>query len=464
MSAEVQESAIEEQLFTNAKQAAAEFAHFSTEQVEKIVQAVGMGCAEKSEFYAEWAVRDTGFGNLADKIQKKQLGSSGVLQSFNAADYIEPVIDKEKKIISYPRPAGVVVGLMPCTNPVSTVFMLSMYALFSRNSIILCPHPAALECCEHATDLVAELAEAAGAPKNTVQILREPSIPTVNAIMHHRDTNLILAIGGPGMVHAAYSSGNPTIGVGAANVPCYIHETADPVTAGMGSIISSSFDNSLPCTTESVILVDVSIADAVKENMQNAGGLFISGEEEQKLRDYCWPEGEMNPEIVGKDPSWLAEKAGFSIPEGTKTMVIEITEIGYHEPVSREKLWPVLGFKVINGGVDEAIKDGLGMLDMMGKGHSAAVYSTNSSVIAKWGHAMPVCRTSVNAPNALGASGILTNLEPSLMIGTGFYGGSSSDNNVTPAQLVQWSRVAYNNDPAVIMNDDIDAAVAAVKD
>jgi len=453
----------ENTLFENALTAADQYRSYSTDQVTAIMQAVAPACAAKAEFYAEWAVRTTGYGDVADKIQKKQLSAMGQLE-WNPADYIEPQIDHNKKIISYPRPAGVIVGLMPCTNPVATVFYLGLQSLLTRNAIILCPHPAVTECCVHAAELMTEVAEQAGAPKNIIQILRQPSIPAVNGMMQNRNANLILAIGGPGMVHAAYSSGTPAIGVGAANVPCYVDKSAvmlDQVAGG--TVLSSSFDNSLPCTTESVLLADAEIADELRTAVSAGPGHFVTGEDEQKVRAVCWVEGAMNPAVLGKSAQWIADQAGIIIPEGTKSLVIEITEIGPQELVSKEKMWPVLGFKVVNG-VDEAIVDALAMLDIMGKGHSACVHSTDSAVIAKFSQAMPVCRLSVNAPNALGSGGFMTNLDATAMVGTGFYGRSSSGDNVNPSHFIQWTRAGYNNDPAVIMGSDINAAVNAVKD
>jgi acetaldehyde dehydrogenase/alcohol dehydrogenase len=460
---EVAEHAAEEnELFDKALVAADEFRTFTSEQISKIMKVVAEGCAAKAEFYSEWAIRTTGYGDLADKIQKKQISSMGQLE-WNPADYTDPQIDHEKKIISFPRPAGVLVGLMPCTNPVATVYYLGLQAILTRNVIILCPHPAVTDSCVHAAEMMCELASSQGAPDNVIQILRKPSIPAVNGMMQNRNANLILAIGGPGMVHAAYSSGTPAIGVGAANVPTYAHASANPAVVGPSVVASSSFDNSLPCTTDSVVLVDEAIADAVRASINASGGYIVSGEDEQKVRDVCWKDGAMNPAVLGKHATWIAEQAGITVPEGTKALVIEITEIGPQELVSKEKMWPVLGLKVVNG-VDEAIKDGLAMLDMMGKGHSACVFSEDSEVIAKYSQAMPVCRISVNAPNAMGSPGFLTNLPPTAMLGTGFYGRSSSGDNVNPSHLIQWTRAAYNLDPACEMKSDIDAAVAAVKD
>jgi acyl-CoA reductase-like NAD-dependent aldehyde dehydrogenase len=169
----------------------------------------------------------------------------------------------------------------------------------------------------------------------------------------------------------------------------------------------------------------------------------------------------LNVDILGKHATWIADKAGFSVPEGTKVLVVEITEIGYHEPVSKEKMWPVMGFKSISGGIDEAIDTANKMLDMMGKGHSAVIHASDSNAIAKWGASLPVCRIPVNQPNFLGTTGFSTNLPSTAQAGTGFYSGSSKDHNCTPADLLQWVRVAYAADETGVMGDDIEEAVAA---
>jgi acetaldehyde dehydrogenase/alcohol dehydrogenase len=452
----------ERQLFDNATSASDLFKNYTTEQITKIFNAVGQAALAKSEYYAKWALEETGYGNLEHKIIKKQLASGGELEFWNPADYIEAVIDKEKKIISYPRPAGIVIALSPCTNPVLAVYSLALQMIATRNAIIICPHPAAVECCIHAVNFLAEEAVKAGAPKGILQVLNGVSLPAVQSLMSNEKTNLVIAIGGAAMVHSAYSSGSPALGVGAANVPCYVHKSADIQVAAPSIIASSSFDYSLPCTTESVVLADDAISDELETALKANGGYFVNAEEEQKLRDFCWPEGKMNPAILGKSPIWIAEQSGFSAPEGTLSLVVKITEIGPQEPVSKEKMWPVLGFKVIKGGVDEAIANGQAMLDLMGKGHSANVYSNDADVTVKFGKAMPVLRVTVNISNALGAGGNGTNLPHTTIIGTGYFGKSSSRGNVTPADFIQWTRIAYNaEDP--VTDEAMESAVDAAK-
>lgn len=463
---EVIQSEEERRLYANAAAAAEQYKNYTTEQVEKIFKAVGEAAFEKAEFYAQWALDETGCGRFEHKLIKKHLASKGELEFWNPADYIEPVVDAEKKIISFPKPAGIVVALSPITNPVLAVYSFALQMSLTRNAVIICPHPGSKECCIHAVKYLADVAEKAGAPKGSIQALEGISIPAVQSLMANRQTSLILAVGGPDMVHAAYSSGTPALGAGAANVPCYVHESADLEKAAAGIIQSSSFDNSVPCTAESVVLADQAISEELQAALKASGGYFVSSEEEAKLRAFCWPENDskhpFNPKILGKSASWLAEQSGFSVPEGTETLVVKINEIGPHEPVSNEKLWPVLGYREVAGGVDEAIECALAMFEMKGKGHSANIQCTDPEIIARFGKAMPTLRVTVNIMNLLGAAGTGTGLEHTTLIGGGFFGRSMANGNTTPASFIQWTRIAYNlEDPVTAEN--LEAAAEAAK-
>lgn len=439
-------------LLENANQAAKSFCQYSTEQVRHILAALSRAAEEKAEYYAAWAVRETGFGNASDKVLKNLSCSVDIVNGYDAAEFIEPKIDHDKKIISFPKPAGVIVALVPCTNPIMTVYLKVIISVMTRNAVILSPHPAAKECSIHAADYLAEVAEAAGAPKGVVQIVREPNVPLVNQLMQSHQTDVILATGGPGMVHAAYSSGNPAIGVGPGNVACYVHNTANVVSAAEDIISSNSFDNSLPCTCESVVVADNAIADYLKNALVEAGAYIATGDEEKALREYLFPQGVANPKALGKSAAWIAEQVGLTLPEQTKSLVIEIAEVGNHEPVSKEKMFPLLGFIRVDG-YQQAIDTTLKMLAMMGKGHSAVIHCEAPEVVANFGSALPVCRIVVNTPGVIGSPGITTNLDKTGVIGTGYFGSGSVSENVSPKHLIQWTRVAYHKEPNVLMGD-----------
>jgi len=449
-----------EQLFDQAHKAAAEYANFDREQVERVVKAVADAAAEKAEFYAEWAVRETGFGNVADKTAKNMLCSAHQLEVNNIADYVDIQVDEASKLVRVPKPAGVVIALAPSTNPVATVYFKSIISLMSRNAVILCPHPGAKECCTHAAEYLAEVAEKAGAPKGVIQTLVNPSIPLVNELMSSDRANLILATGGPAMVRAAYSSSNPAIGVGAGNVACYVHESADLNKVAAQVIMSKSFDNSVPCTCESVVLADRAISDELWQTLGQSGAHLVTGAEEEQLRTLLYPEGKLNPNVIGKSAQWIAEQAGFEIDSDAKVLVAEISEIGPGEPMSKEKMFPVLGFKSVES-VNEARDSALAMLNMMGAGHSAVVHANEPAIVAQYGIGLPVCRVTVNAPGVVGNSGMVNNLNSSPVIGTGFFGRSSVYENIAPKHLIQWTQLAYPSDPAEEMGD-MAAAVSAL--
>lgn len=442
-----------DELYDVAENAAAKFSTYTLEQVETIVQAVSAAAGEKAKFYAEWAVRETGYGDVEAKVAKNLATSTSLLASYNIADYVASKIDFEKKIIAIPKPAGIVLAPMPCTNPIMTVNFKVIANLIARNSVILCPHPAAKECSIHAAEFLSGVAVQAGAPEGCVQVLKEPSIPMVNKLMQSPRTSLIMATGGPGLVHAAYSSGNPAVGVGPANVPCYVHETADIEKAGAAIVVGNSFDNGLPCTCESVAIADRSISGALKTSITKGGGWFANGSDEQRLRNYLFPNGIANPFALGKSPQFIGAEAGVNIPDEIKSIVFEISEISNDEPISKEKMFPVLGFITIDGGADEGISTALAMLSLMGKGHSAVVHANDPKVVARYSMAMPVCRLAVNTPGMTGSAGMTTNLCPTGMVGTGFWGGSSSDENIGPQHLIQYTYVAYDSDPDVQMGN-----------
>jgi acyl-CoA reductase-like NAD-dependent aldehyde dehydrogenase len=274
----------------------------------------------------------------------------------------------------------------------------------------------------------------------------------VNQLLQSDRTNVILATGGPAMVRAAYGSGNPAVGVGPGNVGCYVDKSADIATAGAQIVFSNSFDHSLPCTCESVVVADQAVSDQLKETMIAAGAYFVTAEENHKLRDFLFPYGSAYPGALGKSAEWIAEQAGLSVPQGTKSLVIEISEISNEEPVSKEKMFPVLGYITVDG-AEQGTKTVLAMLELMGKGHSAVIHANEPRVVARYGAALPVCRIAVNTPGVVGSAGMTTNLTQGPVIGTGFFGRSSVDDNVGPNQLIQWTRVAYHKEPEVKMGD-----------
>lgn len=454
--------AIVDELLAQAHRAARVFSGYSESQVRRIVDAICDAAEETADFYSEWAIRETGMGRPADKTTKK-LVTAKQFRTDNVADYVRFTVNEDKKMVCFPKPAGVVMTLIPVTNPVSTVIFKALSCLITRNAVVLSPHPGATEVSVHAADYFARIAEEAGAPKNCIQVVRKPSVPLVNDLMKDARTNVILATGGPGMVRAAYSSSNPALGVGPGNVPVYVDRTADVAKAADRIVRSLGFDNGMPCTTESVAIADAPIADKLWNQMECAGAHMISdAKQKAMLRAFMFPDGKFNIDVIGKDASWIAAQAGFTVPDATLILGVEIDEIGKHEPFSKEKLCPVIGFIRVRDG-EEGMRTALAMLKVMGAGHSACIHANNNELVASYGAMLPVCRISVNTGGVLGSSGNTTHLFASSVIGTGFFGRSSVDVNVGPSQLLQWTRVAYNKDPAEAFGD-MEAAAAKVQD
>ncbi|MEM1170343.1 MAG: aldehyde dehydrogenase family protein [Cyanobacteria bacterium P01_H01_bin.35] len=437
-----------DRLLDRAEKAIELFRTYATPQVQKIIQAMAESGAEKAQFYAEWLVRETGCGSVNDNVKKNLDCSIGLLERYNPQDFIEPIIDDEKKILSIPKPAGIIAALLPSTNPVMTAYYKAIVAMMTRNTIIFSPHPVAKECSIHLVDFLAKVAEKAGAPQDSIQIVKYSGRVPLKHLMESPRIALILATGGPNRVSEAYSSGNPAIGMGPGNVPCFVHNSADISIAAKQIIASNSFDNALACVCESVVIADRAISDRLKTSISNSGGYFVKGEELQKLRSYLFMEGKVNSLVQGKSAVWIAEKAGFSVPEETKSLLVEIDAVGWEEPLSQEKLFPVMGYITVDG-VESAIQTALVMLEMIGKGHSAVIHSNDLKAVALYTEALPVCRIAVNTQGVEGSSGVSTNLTRSPIIATGFFGGSSVDENVGPQSLVQWSRAAYPKDSKI---------------
>jgi len=447
-----------DRLLDRAERAACIFSTYTAAQVETIIRAMAQIGKEKAAFYAEWSVRETGCGNVNDNIKKNLDCSVGLLGRYQAADFVEPVIDGAKKIVSFPKPAGIIAALVPSTNPIMTVYYKAMVSMMTRNTIIFSPHPAAQKCSIHIIDIMAAAAEQAGAPPGAIQTIRQPGILPLSYLMESPRIGVILATGGPNRVREAYRSGNPAIGMGPGNVACFVHRSANIVAAAAHIIASNSFDHALPCVCESVVLADRAIHSLLKAAMRASGGYFVSGEAEQKLRTYLFPDAGVNPAAQGKSAVWIAQQAGFPVPEGTKSLIVEIEAIVAEEPLSHEKLFPVMGYLPVDS-VQAAINNALVMLDTIGKGHSAVIHSNDPAVVVHYAAALPVCRIAVNAQGVEGSSGVSTYLTRGPVIGTGFFGGSSVDDNVGPQHLVQWCRAAYPIDAKVSMGDMV-AAIA----
>ncbi len=397
-------------------------------------------------------MRETGFGVARHKVLKNITCSTGIVERYRDHDYVTPRFDPTAKIVEVPRPAGVVLALTPSTNPVATVFFKSLLALMTRSVAIISPHPLARECCADAARTLADAAVASGAPDGVIQVVDQPSVPLIDALMTDERTSVIVATGGAAVVRSAYSSGTPAIGVGPGNVPVLVDATADLAKAARRIVESKSFDNSILCTNESVLIVEESAADTLVRRMKLEGAYLLTPDERDKIRQQLFPDGHFDVRFVGKDATWIANEAGIAVPGTTRILLAPFSLVVPEEPLAHEKLCPVLGLLRV-----PTSRRGIGAARaaarLSGRGHSAAIHSSDPRTVMEYGAAVEVLRVAVNVGSSLGSSGIETSLAPSMTVGTGFYGRSSVGENLQPKHLVQWTRLAYNADPAEPFGD-----------
>ena len=422
-------------------------ADFPQEKLDTIVEAIAAAFASEAKPLAEMAVQETGFGNVEDKVRKNRFASETVAKAVRGMKTVGLLRRRaEEKLWEIGVPVGVIAAIVPSTNPTSTVCYKAMIALKAGNPIIFSPHPKAVTCTRRAAELVAQAAEGAGAPKGSVACLSIPSMAGCQELMGAEQVRLILATGGPAMVKAAYSSGKPAIGVGAGNGPAYIHNSADVSRALSHIARSKTFDNGTVCASEQSIIVERGMESKVVEEAKRQGYYFLSTGEAEKLSKILFrPNGALNPEVVGKPASRLAELAGFSVPQTAKILVAREREAGIAYPYSMEKLCPVLAFYVMDS-EDAVLQKCIEILDFEGSGHTFAIHAEDETVIRKFAEKIPVSRFLVNTPAALGGIGATTGLFPALTLGCGAVGGSSSSNNISPLDLINIRRVAWDTE------------------
>ena len=417
---------------------------FSRQSVLKIADAIAEAGFARAKKFAADAVEETGYGVVEHKTLKNKLCTHDLLDYYKDLDLVTPRVDEVKKIVELPKPAGVVFALTPATNPVATIYYKAMLAVLSRNAIVISPHPAAKKVSNEAVQHLASAAEAAGAPSGLIQCVEEPSIPLVQDIMASDRVNVIIATGGSAMVRAAYSSGNPALGVGPGNAVAYIDPSAKVDIAAKCIVDSKSFDNSVLCTNESVVLTLTSNRGNVERALRTAGAHICNEEDTDKLRTYLFGDKGFNIEAIGKSASWIADRAGIRVNPATKILVPVVATPGQDDLLFREKLCPVLTLTAAVD-FDQALTFAKHTAKR-GGGHSAAFHGEDSRNLVLFSQKVPVYRVVVNAPCSQGAAGFATNLPPSFTIGTGFSGRSSIGENMGPQHLVHWTRIAYAKD------------------
>ena len=424
-----------------------QLAAMDQQQLDRIVEAISKAFYNAAAELAELAVHETGFGNVGDKITKNQFASKTVWEAVKNMKTVGVLSESfEEKLWQVGVPVGVIAAIVPSTNPTSTICYKAMIALKAGNAIVFSPHPKALCCSVRAARIVARAAMDAGAPEGSVGCLSIPSMDGCKELMGAKQISLILATGGPAMVRAAYSSGKPAIGVGAGNGPAYIHRSADVGHALDCILRSKTFDNGTVCASEQSIIVEKDMEQQVKAQGQQRGFYFMNTQEAGCLAKLLFrPTGALNPQIVGRCALELARMAGFSVPADTKVLVAREQEAGPTRPYSMEKLCPVLAFFVMEH-EDAVLDKAVEVLTHEGSGHTFALHATDEAVVRKFALKIPVSRFLVNTPAALGGIGATTGLFPALTLGCGAVGGSSSSNNISPMDLINIRRVAWDKE------------------
>lgn len=430
------------ELARKGKIAANIMADFTEEQIDKIIRNM-VRFAEDNKFYlAQMAVEETGFGKIEDKMFKNHMASTMVydaIKDMKTVGIIEE--DKEKKIMKIAEPMGLILGIVPSTNPTSTAIYKSIIAIKSRNAIVFSPHPSALKCTLKAVQLMCEAAVSAGAPENIIQCLEICTIEATNELMKAPEVSLIIATGGPGMVKAAYSSGKPALGVGAGNSPAYIERTANVKKAISNIIASKTFDNGTICASEQSIICEKCNEKEVISELKKQGAYFMTEEETNKVCSLLFKKGTaMNAKFVGRAAEVIAAGAGFKVPEGTKVLVGRQNGVGLENPLSYEKLTTVLAFYVVNDW-KEACDLSIALLQN-GIGHTMSIHTEDEEIVRKFAK-KPASRILVNTGGTQGGTGASTGLMPAFTLGCGTWGGSSVSENVTPEHLLNIKRVAY---------------------
>ncbi|MEB3180421.1 MAG: bifunctional acetaldehyde-CoA/alcohol dehydrogenase [Nostocaceae cyanobacterium] len=437
-----------EALIEQVKAAQAEYATFTQQQVDNIFKKAALAANAARIPLAKMAVAETGMGVVEDKVIKNHFASEYIYNKYKqekTCGVIEE--DKQFGIQKIAEPVGILAGIVPTTNPTSTAVFKALLALKTRNAIIFSPHPRAKKCTIEAAKIVLKAAVAAGVPENIIGWIDEPTVPLSGALMQHPDINLILATGGPGMVKAAYSSGHPSLGVGAGNTPALIDETAHFKMAVSSILLSKTFDNGMICASEQSVIVVDEIYEAVRQEFIERGAYFLTSEEREKLGSKIIIDGRLNAEIVGQSIQNLVKLADISVPEGTRVLIGEVTEIATSEPFAYEKLSPILAmYRAAN--FEEATDKARKLVTFGGRGHTAVLYThpSNSdslrdsyaSRIKFFESKIETARVLINTPSSQGAIGDLYNfrLDPSLTLGCGTWGGNSVSENVGPQHLL----------------------------
>ncbi|WP_323616955.1 bifunctional acetaldehyde-CoA/alcohol dehydrogenase [Erysipelothrix rhusiopathiae] len=443
------------ELVANAQKALKGFMDLNQEQVDYIVAKASVAALDQHGVLAQLAVEETGRGCFEDKATKNLFACEHVINHMRHLKTVGVISDDEiTGITEIADPVGVICGITPVTNPTSTAIFKSLISLKTRNPIIFSFHPSAQKCSIAAAKVVYEAAVAAGAPEHCVQWIERGSKRKTDELMNHDGVATILATGGNAMVRAAYSCGKPALGVGAGNVPAYIEKSADVAQVVNDIALSKSFDNGMICASEQAVIIDADVYDEAIEKFKKYGMHFLSAADKKKVEKFMFGvssgdanvlEAKLNPNVVGKDATWIAEQAGIKVPSNTVILAAECKEVGPNEVLTREKLSPVLAV-LKSKDSDEGIKLARQMVEFDGLGHSAAIHTKSKELSEKFGETVPAIRIIWNSPSTFGGIGnIYNDFIPSLTLGCGSYGHNSVGDNVSAVHLLNIKKIGRRN-------------------
>jgi acetaldehyde dehydrogenase (acetylating) len=436
-------------LARRAKQAQMEIAELSQERIDAIVDAMASAVAPQCELLAKLAVEETGYGVVADKVQKNQFSADRVyrfIRPMRTVGVLQRLEDR--KVVEIAEPFGVVAAIVPSTNPTSTAIYKILISLKARCAIVISPHPSAVRCITRVAEIMNEAARGAGAPDGSINWMTTVTLEGTQELMKSRDVAVILATGGMGLVRAAYSSGKPAYGVGPGNAPCYVEGSADIKKAASDIIIGKTFDNGLLCSSPNSVVVDNGIAEELKREFVQQGAYFLNAAEIDAItKVLISPQRLPNPAIVGRPATYIAEKAGVKVPSATRVLVAPLAGVGRDYPLSIEKLCPVLSWYVVQDwrAGCERCKE---ILRYGGMGHTMSIHSRNDQIILEFGLKKPAFRIVVNTPTTHGSVGMTTGLDPAMTLGCGGWGGNITSDNISPKHLLNIKRLAYETQPA----------------
>jgi acetaldehyde dehydrogenase (acetylating) len=451
-------------LARRAREAQNQIAELSQERIDAIVDAMAAAVMPQCEALARLAVDETGFGVVADKVQKNLFSADRIyrfIRPMKTVGVLQRLDDR--KVIEIAEPFGVVAAIVPSTNPTSTAIYKILIALKARCAIVISPHPSAVRCITRVAELMSEAALRAGAPEGSINWMTTVTLEGTQELMKSRDVAVILATGGMGLVRAAYSSGKPAYGVGPGNAPCYVEQSADTKKAASDIILGKTFDNGLLCSSPNSVVVDSTIAEEVQREFISQGAYFLKPAEiDAVTKVLIGPQRLPNPALVGRPATFIAEKAGVAVPPTTRVLVAPLAGVGRDFPLSIEKLCPVLSWYVVQDWREgcERCKE---ILRYGGMGHTMSVHSRNDQIILEFGLKKPAFRIVVNTPTTHGSVGMTTGLDPAMTLGCGGWGGNITSDNISPKHLLNIKRLAYELKPAQGSRSEVTPSLAPAR-